>query len=207
LEDLLLAGKKTKIPKYTYTIMMSDKNRPEKPKQFWDQSLSSDIDFDDWEEIHTRNFYCTIETRLRSFYFKFFHNAIAFNNFLYKINRKDSPNCSFCDKVSETSVHIFCDCQVVTPIWNKIHALIKNKVDDNINLSNFHKLFGYMEDPLLTYICLCTKFYIYRCKFSNEKPNYSALKSFLKSQRETEFYIAKAKGKLNLHYRKWRFDF
>ena len=43
-----------------------------------------DEDFE-WEDIHNRNLKCTIETQLRSFYFKIFHRAIAFNEFLLNL--------------------------------------------------------------------------------------------------------------------------
>ena len=65
--------------------------------KFWDNFFEADADADedledsedtDWEEIHNRNFRCSIDTRLRSFYFKILYNAIAFNNFLFKINCK-----------------------------------------------------------------------------------------------------------------------
>ena len=48
----------------------------------------------DWPSIHTRNFKCTIETQLKSFYFKLFHNAIAVKSFLFKIYRVSLP-CAF----------------------------------------------------------------------------------------------------------------
>ena len=56
-------------------------------------------------------FFCTIDSKLRSFYFKICHKAIALNDFLFKIKRKDSPNCSLCDKKEETMVHLFCECE------------------------------------------------------------------------------------------------
>ena len=107
---------KIKFPKYAYSVL-SDTCIPEKQINFWSELLDDsgsgpDFDLEDWETIHLNNFKCTIDTRLRSFYFKLFHRAIAFNNFLFKINRKDSPNCSFCDKFPEASVHIFCDCEI-----------------------------------------------------------------------------------------------
>ena len=49
-----------------------------------------------------KKFTCEISNvvlKLRSFYFKNFHKAIAFNNFLFKINRKDSDFCYFCKKI------------------------------------------------------------------------------------------------------------
>ena len=68
---------------------------------------------DEWSQIHRANFKCTIETQLRSFYFKVFHNAIGVNSFLYKIGRGDSPICNFCSEYPETLDHLFCHCRKV----------------------------------------------------------------------------------------------
>ena len=57
---------------------------------FWEKlnvGVTDDVEDTDWDEIHIRNFKCSIDTRLRSLYFKIFHKAIAFNDFLFKINR------------------------------------------------------------------------------------------------------------------------
>ena len=117
-----------KVPKYAYSVM-NEKCVPEKRMGNWSE-LEDDPDtlvsWEDWEPIHLNNFKCSIDTRLRSFYFKLFHKAIAFNDFLYKIKRKDSPNCSFCDKMPETFIHVFCDCEVVKPIWEDLIQLIVN---------------------------------------------------------------------------------
>ena len=49
------------------------------------------------------------KTKSRSdFISKFFTvTAIAFMIFLFKINRKDSPNCYFGKKIPESSIHVF----------------------------------------------------------------------------------------------------
>ena len=56
--------------------------------------------------------------------FKIFHKAIAFNDFLFKINRRNSPNCNFCDKFPESIIHIFCECDFVRPIWEELFKII-----------------------------------------------------------------------------------
>ena len=106
-----------KVPRYTYSIML-DASPSEKAITFWEVLFSDfveDKDFE-WENIHNRNFKCTIETQLRSFYLKIFHRAIAFNQFLFKIGRRDSPLCTFCNKVPENTFHVFCECDKVRPI-------------------------------------------------------------------------------------------
>ena len=82
---------------------------------------------------------CTIETQLRSFYFKMFHRAICTNQFLHKIGRTDSPNCYFCKKFPETLFHLFCECEKVTPLWDDLCFLINNISGESFDFSNFEK--------------------------------------------------------------------
>jgi hypothetical protein len=198
-----VAGEDSKIPKYSYPILLG-KCSPDKAKLFWSNHfVEAKLDDDDWEEIHLRNFKCTIESRFRSFYFKVFHKAIAFKDFLFKIKRSESPNCSFCNKMPETIIHIFCECDAVITLWLEIENILRSGIDSNLKLTNYEKIFGISNSSFVTYITLCTKYYIYRCKFQDKKPNILGLKGFIKLQRETEYHIAKKKDKLSLHYKKW----
>jgi len=202
LVDNLLATQK--IPKFCYSTFI-DKSIPDKRIDFWN-GLANDTDEPNWAEIHLRNFKCTIDTRFRAFYFKTFHKAIAFNDFLFKIKRKDSPNCCFCDKYPESIIHIFCECEVVIPLWKNIVKIINDKEDANFTITNFEKMFGIQDDKFLTFVFLCMKYYIYVSKFKNTKPNFISLLSFIKTIRKTEYNIANRRDKLSLHFRKWRFD-
>ena len=200
-----------KIPRFVYSILTgtcTPENRIESWKNLLDMNGDEDSPEEtDWEEIHLRNFKCSIDTKLRSFYFKVFHKAIAFNDFLFKINRKDSPNCNFCKKFPESSIHIFCECDNIKLIWDDLVKIIQDKEDISFSISNFEKMFGIYKDNFLTYLFLCVKYYIYVCKFQNKNPTFVGYTSFLKNNRDTEYYIAKGKGKLSQHFKKWRFDF
>ena len=50
------------------------------------------------------------------------------------------------------------------------------------------------------------KYYIYVCKFRGTKPTFIGYTTYIKSNKETEYYIAKKRGKLSNHFKKWRFD-
>ena len=126
----------TKVPKYAYHIMVEE-CVPENCNSYW-KELCVVPETVNWEKIHLRNFKCTIDT-LRSFYFKIFHKAIAFNDFLFKIKRRDSPYCSFCNKVEETIIHVFLQCDKVKPIWKDIIRIINQKENTIINVSDFGK--------------------------------------------------------------------
>jgi len=197
-----------KVPRYTYSIM-SNKLPPEKIQNFWEDAFENVCDEEDfdWENIHTRNFKCTIETQLRSFYFKLFHRAIAFNSFLHKIGRKDSPLCFFCDKFPETVVHVFSECEKVKLFWNELIDFVNDKLHADCDFNKFELLFGVSNDKFLTFLFLCGKFFIYKCRFQEVIPNFTAFKNFLLFKRKVEYGIAYKKGKLSSHFKKWSFDF
>ena len=54
---------------------------PQKRSDKWNDIFNIEKDNEDWSLVHKVNFKCTIETQLRSFYFKSFHRAIATNEF------------------------------------------------------------------------------------------------------------------------------
>ena len=61
-----------KVPKFTYSVFTKT-SIPVNRIAFWDNIADTDDHEDtDWEEIYRRNFKCSINTRLRSFYFKVF---------------------------------------------------------------------------------------------------------------------------------------
>ena len=193
-----------KTPKYAYTILLQT-CAPEKKMAFWND-IHQDQNQLNWDKIHTNNFKCTINTRIRSFYFKLFHKAIALNNFLYKIKRRDSPNCSFCKNAPENYMHLFVDCHVVQPIWEETLKIINQKTKKNMVVSMFEKMFGLAQDKFLTYLFLLLKYYIYICKFQSKMPNLQGFKAYTKIHKDVEYRIAKKNNKLTSHYHKWKFD-
>ena len=110
-----------KVPKHVYSILRNQASVEVENK--WIDCL----DEVQWNYIHNANFKCTIETQMRSFYFKLFHKAICTNQFLQRIGRTDSPNCYFCNNLPETILHLFCECEKVPPpLWDELCFLINN---------------------------------------------------------------------------------
>ena len=193
-----------KVPHFAYKLLLGS-HTPNKRYDFWSEILDVPVGID-WEKVHNTNFFCSIASKYRSFYFKIFHKAIALNDFLFKIKRKNSPNCSLCDKKEETMVHLFCECEKVTPVWQNLLVIISRENRSAINVTNFNKLFGICGDKFISFLFLLLKYHIYMCKFKNNLPNFSAFKSFVKTQKEIEYYLAKKKNKLPAHFKKWRFE-
>ena len=177
---------------------------------FWHDALNVEGDVD-WGIMHDNNFKCSIETQLRAFYFKIFHKAICTNKFLAKIGRRDSPFCYFCEKVDETLVHMFCECEKISPLWDNLVSFIQNKTGDTFDFSNFQKMFGLEAEEsehanTINFLILHLKFYIHRCKFQNTSPSFVAYKNLIKIKINSEYKIAESKGKLSKHLKKFSFD-
>ena len=65
-----------KITKFSYSILKENVS-PNNTEDFWFETLNVDGDLD-WCTIHDNNFSSSIETKLRSFYFKIFHRAMLY---------------------------------------------------------------------------------------------------------------------------------
>ena len=197
-----------KVPRHVYSILRNQATVEVENK--WIYSLDV-LDELEWNDIHNANFNCTIETQLRSFYFKLFHRAICTNQFLHKIGRADSPNCYFCKEFPETLFHLFCECEKVSHLWDDLCFLINSVSGESFNFSNFEKMFGVTDssehDSCICFLFLCLKFYIHRCKFQEKNPNFVAFLNLVKFKKNTEYRIAESKGKLRQHFRKWSLDF
>ena len=50
------------------------------------------------------------------------------------------------------------------------------------------------------------KYYIYLCKFKKAKPNFDAFKLCMKTQKYTEYHLAKKREKLLTHFKKWKYN-
>ncbi len=68
------------------------------------------------------------------------------------------------------------------------------------------KIFGFSDDKYLTFLFLCVKYFLYLGKFKCKRPSFVGFKPHLNIIRESEYIIAKKKGKLSLHFKKWRFE-
>ena len=193
-----------KVPKHVYSILRNQASVEVENK--WIDCLDV-VDEVEWNYIHNANFKCTIETQMRSFYLKLFHKAICTNQFLHRIGRSDSPNCYFCNDLPETILHLFFECEKVSPLWDELCFLINNISGESFTFSNFEKMFGVTDlsehDNCINFLFLYLKFYLHRCKFQQTNPNFVAFLNLVQIKRNAEYKIAESKGKMRQHFKKW----
>ena len=113
-------------------------------------------------------------------------------------------------KFPETLFHLFCECEKVNTLWDDLCFLINSVSGESFIFSDFEKMFGVTDfsehDCCINFLFLCLKFYIHRCKFQQSNPNFVAFLNLLKIKKNSEYSIAKSKGKLGQHFKKWTLD-
>ena len=81
---------------------------PEKHQRRWANDLLFDFDFKNWPIIYKNNYYCSLETKLRSFQIKLNLRVIVSNSQLFGFGLIENDLCTFCKRASETVLRLFC---------------------------------------------------------------------------------------------------
>ena len=79
----------------------------------------------------------------------------------------------------------------------------------DFNFENRHKLFGFQENndifQFINALLLYARFLIYRYKYSKCKPNMVQYFNLVNSIRQSEYFTAKKKHELDVHFQKWSY--
>ena len=68
-----------------------------------------------------------------SFFFFFFFFLFCF--FGYKINKIDNDLCSYCQKETESILHLLFGCDVVKEFWGSFKTWVMSKINTDVHLS------------------------------------------------------------------------
>ena len=149
----------------------------------WELILGHNLENSFWRETYIRSKYITIDTKLKSFYYRIVNRLLVTNRNLKLWNILDSDKCSFCGVQVETLEHLLSDCVYSRSIWFdlaewltpdiNIYPLIKTEF---IMLGVPLKLnFG----KIINLLFLLTKRYLYVQRCFQNKINFSSLLIFL----------------------------
>ncbi len=149
----------------------------------------------------------TLCTKLRSFQYRLLNNAILTNKRLFKMKEVPTEYCTFCNMQVETVVHVLWECTTAQHLWNNVRQWVSQKTGknviftlDNVILNNVTK------NPIdsVNMICLIVKQYIYSSRCLKAIPNFQNLKQKIIEYHNMEKYLAKSKGILEKHNKKWK---
>lgn len=172
--------KSKKGSKDMYNILT---NKTEIPKSEgkWDGSLNK---VHEWKKINTLVFSTTKSTKLQWFQYRIIHRILGTNHLLYKMNKRQNPDCSFCKEEPETIEHLLWTCPVINDLWEDLNSWIFRETQIELPLNLELVIFGFLEKSEKNYfrnlVIILSKFYIYRTKLNEVQVSIIALKNYLR---------------------------
>jgi len=101
-------------------LLLTNSTFQEKQQLRWADEFSLNPNTINWTKIYITNYYCTLETKLRSFQIKVNLRVTVTNVQLHGFGMIENNFCCFCKTNPETMMHLFCDCYHVCQFWEDV---------------------------------------------------------------------------------------
>ena len=113
----------------------------------------------------------------------------------------NSDNCTLCHNSSETLIHLFCQCEIITNFWKDIEHWLTQKINFAHPFSNIEKIFGYIYYDENYYganlIILSAKNDIFWCSRNNKQPNIMTFQTRVKKSYLEQTHIAQKNNRID----------
>ena len=195
------------VNKYLYNKQIDDiyKINVIKPQIKWENELERAMN---WRNVFEIPFKCLIDTKLRTFQYKYLMRIIPNNKFLHKCNIISTSLCDFCCMHVETNKHLYWECQIIRAFWTEVQNYLAT---NNINILLNYEIvsFGLTEMSSLyktvNSILIIAKYFIFKNKYAKTNPSIIQFIRYLNYIENLERLIAKSKNKTAEHELKWMF--
>ena len=148
----------------------------------------------------------TNNSKLRSLQYRILHNALVFNDRLYKWKITSSDNCNNCNLEKENLWHFYSECTFAQNIWTKVRRICQEYKNEPIELDAENVLLNRVKDPpghLFNFIVLVVKLQMYTYRCLKKKVTETTIREAINQYRRFELYEAKRVNKLHTHIKKW----
>ena len=164
--------------------------------------LNRNLEYEEFVDAIVSSSKITISEKLRSFHYRFIMNSLITNIHLKHYGIKETNLCTFCEKMPETSRHLFYECEKVKPIWNFFETKMK------LPLLTYKQIYLNMlcKNPkdVENCILLIIKQYIYATRCLNQRISINSCTNAINLYALIEENIAKSRNKIELHKNKWK---
>ena len=206
IEPFIKTFLETKKPSnLTYRTLIAIKSeKPTTSQAKWHEDCALEKGEINWKKVFQLTRKCTKGTRLIIFQFKFLHRRLPTNSFLYKITVKENDRCTFCGKETETLLHVFWNCNLISRFWDNIFKWLQScSLMQKGKSLDMTTALGFKPDTSnaalqINFSCLMSRYFIWACKVKNETPSLSHFLRLLKKTHEIET------NELNVPSEKWR---
>jgi hypothetical protein len=136
----------------------------------WYQTTELDLTQQEWEDIYTRPYELTRDSKLITFNYKVTHRTLACGKTLHKWKVRESPTCNICNEQEDTIEHHLVLCRKTNIFWNMLTNWWRSITDVYFPLDLYETLFG-IPNPnndivitRLNLLLLCGNYYVYANK-------------------------------------------
>ena len=131
------------------------------------------------------------EPYLKAFQYKVLNSILFTNKKLCKIGYTQDDKCSLCKTDSESLYHIFFECRHTKQFWKEFQYYFDTLTREFVCLTLQDVITGilYTNCPLLNYLILIAKLYLWGCRKNQTLLVITAFSSKVKIKYETEKYI------------------
>ena len=200
---------KTKTCKFIYNVLIKNKIPPgNNHENKWQQCFSTELN---WEMIFNQVNRVTIDTKLRSFQYKYLMHIVPNNEKLFKYGLVEASTCDFCRMSVESNKHLFWECTSVQPFWSSLKTYLNTKLPsfnqihftyESISLCNItHN--NRNASNCINFIIILAKYFIHKNKYQEHVHNFDEFILYLSHRIKLEGLIAEIKGKTEAHTNKW----
>ena len=145
------------------------------------------------------------EPYVKAFQFKILNSILFTNSKLFKIGYRTDNLCSFCKRESETIRHFFWDCPYSNSFWKCVESYYSGLRKQLLHLTLKEIWIGFLtsECPLLSYLILIGKIYLWSCRRNEVLPTINSFIVRVSGKYEIEKYICDKNKSLQKLADKW----
>ena len=154
----------------------------------------------EWDHVYQRIYSCTISSKLQEFQFKFLHDILVNNYWLYKWKISESNQCMLCNDAVDTIDHLMWKCTHVTPFWQEFLSFIQHKCSHTISKE---EIYLGVENNLVSLLCIIAKQYVYQCMHYKSIPILRTFICKMMYVQKMEEVVFRNKNKLTEWHERW----
>ena len=145
------------------------------------------------------------EPYLKAFQYKVLNSSLFTNKKLRKIGYIQDDKCSLSQTDSESLHHIFCKCRHTKQVLKEFQYYFYTLTREFVCLTLQDVIAGilYTNGPLLNYLILIAKLYLWGCRRIQTLPVITAFSCKVKIKYETEKYICVKTNEMDKFNEKW----
>ena len=168
--------------------------------------IEVDYDLDEYCKLFRNIYTVTNITKFRDFQYRLLLLKVPTNNILYHWKVKITQQCDYCSAPYQNIKHLFYDCPYTKKIWDFIEGVFTEAgVQGQFAYSNILTSTITPKMDACNFVCIVVKQYIYRCKCQTETPTIEGVRRTIQEIYKVEWFIAKSKGRLDKHQKKWKY--